>query len=182
MFLEIVLGAVLLGLSSSDHAYKIDDIPATYKELMPKEAKNYLNTLSKTDKAAIMEIAKNFAKYRSEEEALAALKAKAPELGDRVEEYRQNIQKRIDALGPEAKKYANDVVAMAHKIHVSIADGKKLTAADLKNSVQIEVDRYNELSEQARRELRMQFPIIHSFVKGEKMQKMIKKWLTGTRL
>ncbi|KAK6016804.1 nematode fatty acid retinoid binding protein [Ostertagia ostertagi] len=110
---------------------------------MPKEAKNFLTSLSKSDKAAIMEIAKNCAKYNTEEEALAALKEKAPELGERVEKIHDTLKKRIEALGPEAKHYVKEIIAVARKIHASIAEGKKLTAVDLKEYAQKEIERYN---------------------------------------
>ncbi|PIO65952.1 nematode fatty acid retinoid binding protein [Teladorsagia circumcincta] len=141
MIRQVVLAAALLCLCSCDHAYTLDDIPAQYKELMPKEAKNFLTSLSKADKAAIMEIAKNAAQYNTEEEALEALKVKAPELGARVEKIYDTMKKRIEALGPEAKHYVKEIMAVARKIHDSIAEGKKLIAADLKEAAHKEIER-----------------------------------------
>ncbi|PIO69002.1 nematode fatty acid retinoid binding protein, partial [Teladorsagia circumcincta] len=134
--------------------------------LMPKEAKNFLSSLSKADKAAIMEIAKNAAKYNTEEEALEALKVKAPELGARVEQLHGILKKRIEALGPEAKHYVKEIMAVARKIHDSIAEGKKLTAADLKGYAHKEIERYNGLPESSKKELQRAFPLVASFLKS----------------
>ncbi|KAK6061262.1 nematode fatty acid retinoid binding protein [Cooperia oncophora] len=182
MFRQLLLVAALVCLSYGDHAYTLDDIPPQFKELMPANVKNFLNGLSVTDKAAIMEIAKNCAKYKTEEEALDALKAKAPELGARVEKFHDMFREKYDALQPEAKEYVKEVIAVGRKIHASIAEGKKITVADLKENAQKEVERYRLLSEPAKKEIRRAFPVITSFFKSRREDPDIDKEVDGQTL
>ncbi|KAK5976157.1 hypothetical protein GCK32_000519, partial [Trichostrongylus colubriformis] len=179
---RIVLVAALVCTAFGDHAYTIDDIPVEYKQLMPVEVKNFLSSLSVTDKAAIMELAKNCAKYNTEEEALAALKVKAPELGTKVEKLHAIFKAKIDSLGPEAKQYVKEVITIARKIHASITEGKKLTAADLKENTQKEIERYQALSEQAKEELQTQFHLVASFFRSKREDSEIDEELDDEEL
>ncbi|PIO53853.1 nematode fatty acid retinoid binding protein, partial [Teladorsagia circumcincta] len=70
-------------------------------ELIPKEAKDFLGGLTDSDKAVLKDIAKDYAKYKNEEEALAALKEKSPELGAKAEKLHEMVKGKIEALNDE---------------------------------------------------------------------------------
>ncbi|EYC30405.1 hypothetical protein Y032_0005g2636 [Ancylostoma ceylanicum] len=159
-------------------------------ELIPKEAKDFLTGLSDADKAVLKDIAKNYASYKNEDEALAALKEKSPELGEKAEKLHAMVKGKIDALGDEAKAFAKEVrkaieveksqeiidflqiIAGARKIQAQVVAGNKPNLAELKEKAQSAINKYKALSDGAKEDLQKQFPILTSVFKNEKFQKM----------
>ncbi|VDO07679.1 unnamed protein product [Haemonchus placei] len=69
--------------------HSLKNIPAEYREFIPREARDFLNGLTHSDKADLKETAKDYATYKNEDEALAALKEKSSELGAKAEKRAQ---------------------------------------------------------------------------------------------
>ncbi|ETN71476.1 hypothetical protein RB195_011846 [Necator americanus] len=172
MFRQIAAIAAFLCLTYAAPFTSIEDIPAEYRELIPKEAKDFLTGLSDADKAVLKDIAKNYATYKNEDEALAALKAKSPELGEKAEKLHAMVKGKVDALGDEAKAFAKEIIAGARKIQAQVVAGNKPNLAELKEKAQSAINKYKALSDAAKEDLQKQFPILTSVFKNEKFQKM----------
>ncbi|KAE9418042.1 hypothetical protein Angca_003534 [Angiostrongylus cantonensis] len=125
MIFNIVALTAFLCLASAAPFNSIEDIPPEYRELIPKEAKDFLTGLSDADKEVLRGIAKNYATYKNEDEVLTALKAKSPELGAKAEKLHNMIKEKVDALGDEAKAFAKEMIKGARKIQASVVAGNK---------------------------------------------------------
>ncbi|RCN29335.1 nematode fatty acid retinoid binding protein [Ancylostoma caninum] len=181
MIRQVVAIAAFLCLAYAAPFTSIEDIPAEYRgkflmkpcsSLIPKEAKDFLTGLSDADKAVLKDIAKNYASYKNEDEALAALKEKSPELGEKAEKLHAMVKGKIDALGDEAKAFAKEIIAGARKIQAQVVAGNKPNLAELKEKAQSAINKYKALSDGAKEDLQKQFPILTSVFKNEKFQKM----------
>ncbi|WKX92179.1 hypothetical protein Q1695_010310 [Nippostrongylus brasiliensis] len=155
-------------LASASPISSIEDIPAEYGELIPKEAKEFLTGLSDADKAVVKDIAKNYATYKNEDEALAAPKEKSPELEAKAEKLHKMVKDKIDALGEEAKAFAKEIIAGDRKIQASVVAGNKPNLAELKEKAQKAIEKYKALSDNVKDDLQKQFPILTSVFKNEK--------------
>ncbi|VDM57585.1 unnamed protein product [Angiostrongylus costaricensis] len=164
MIFNIVALAAFLCLASAAPFNSIEDIPPEYRELIPKEAKDFLTGLSDADKEVLKGIAKNYATYKNEDEVLAALKAKSPELGAKAEKLHNMIKEKVDALGDEAKAFAKEG---ARKIQASVVAGNKPNLTELKEKAQTAINKYKALSDDAKEDLAKHFPILTSVFKSE---------------
>ncbi|KAJ1362693.1 hypothetical protein KIN20_022344 [Parelaphostrongylus tenuis] len=156
----------------------IEDIPQEYRDMIPKEAKDFLTGLSDKDKEALKDVAKNYATYKNEDEALAALKAKSPELGEKAEKLHTMVKDKVNALGDEAKAFAKEVIKGARKIQASVVAGNKPNLTELKEKAQSALNKYNALSDEAKEDLAKHFPILTSIFKSDKFQKITETMLS----
>ncbi|VDO57770.1 unnamed protein product [Haemonchus placei] len=172
MIRQLATLAIVAAIAFAAPFNSLEDIPPEYRELIPKEAKDFLNGLTDSDKAVLKEIAKDYAKYKNEDEALAALKEKSPELGAKAEKLHEMVKGKIDALNDEAKAFAKEIIAGARKIQAAVVAGNKPNLAELKEKAQKAIEKYKALSDPAKEDLQKQFPILTSVFKNEKFQKM----------
>ncbi|KAF8356817.1 hypothetical protein PRIPAC_91812 [Pristionchus pacificus] len=156
----------------------IDDVPAEYKDLIPAQAKEFLTGLTDEDKKVLKEIAANYASYKNEDEALNALKEKSPALYEKAEKLGAYLKEKLDALNPEAKKFAEEIFGDARKIQAQVVAGNKPSIAELKDKVIEIVGKFEALSAEAKADIEKQFPITASIVKNEKFQELYKKFVT----
>ncbi|RCN26982.1 nematode fatty acid retinoid binding protein [Ancylostoma caninum] len=154
-------------------AFKFEDIPEEYRELVPPEAKLFLTSLSDADKAALKEVYQNQAKYKTPEEIVEALKKASPALGARAEKFIATIRKKIAALNPEAQAFAKDMVASARKIRAQYYTGNKPSRAELKQAALGVIKKYNALSADAKADFKKQFPILSRILSDEKIVKRL---------
>uniref|UniRef100_A0A0K0CWC8 Fatty-acid and retinol-binding protein 1 n=1 Tax=Angiostrongylus cantonensis TaxID=6313 RepID=A0A0K0CWC8_ANGCA len=178
MIFNIVALTAFLCLASAAPFNSIEDIPPEYRELIPKEAKDFLTGLSDADKEVLRGIAKNYATYKNEDEVLTALKAKSPELGAKAEKLHNMIKEKVDALGDEAKAFAKEMIKGARKIQASVVAGNKPNLTELKEKAQTAINKYKALSDDAKEDLAKHFPILTSVFKSEKFQKITEQLLT----
>ncbi|CAD6190476.1 unnamed protein product [Caenorhabditis auriculariae] len=168
---------VLLAVCASAAIESINDIPAEYRELIPEEAREFLTSLTDADKVVIKDIAKNFASYKNEEEALNALKAKSPSLGAKAEKLHQMVKQKVEALSPEAKAFAKEIIAGARKLEAQIVAGKKPNLEELKAKANTAIAKYKDLSEDAKADLQNHFPILTKLMKNQAFQKLAEGFL-----
>ncbi|KJH45547.1 nematode fatty acid retinoid binding protein [Dictyocaulus viviparus] len=196
MIRQTVIIAAFLCIVYAAPFESIEDIPAEYREMMPKEAKEFLTGLSEDDKKVLKDIAKNYATYKNEDEkcyrflnsfcfkVLAALKEKSPELGAKAEKLHIMVKEKVESLGDEAKAFAKEVLCFvkmikgARKIQASVVAGNKPNLAELKEKAQTAINKYKALSDGAKEDLQKHFPILTSFFKSEKFQKMAESLMT----
>ncbi|GMR40115.1 hypothetical protein PMAYCL1PPCAC_10310 [Pristionchus mayeri] len=177
MFRSIALLALVAVCAFAAPFNSIDDVPAEYKDLIPAQAKEFLTGLTEDDKKILKEVASNYANYKTEQEALDALKAKSPALFEKAEKLHNLLKEKIDALGAEAKKFAEEVIGEARKIQAAIVAGNKPSLDELKAKVVSGVEKFKALSPEAKADIEKQFPITASVFKNEKFQEIAKKLL-----
>ncbi|KIH63970.1 nematode fatty acid retinoid binding protein [Ancylostoma duodenale] len=182
------VAAFIVFLCFACAAPRIEDIPVEYRgeplttfqcvmslvhseinrsEFFPKEVREFYTGLSEGDKDIIRDIAKKYASYKDEEESLAALKQKSPELGARVEKIQAVVKGRIEAMGDEAKAFAKEVIASARRIHAQVVAGEKPSTVEIKEKLQSAIDKYNALSDAAKEDLQRRCPHIASVFKSK---------------
>ncbi|KAL6725999.1 hypothetical protein Aduo_008013 [Ancylostoma duodenale] len=173
------VAAFIVFLCFACAAPRIEDIPVEYREFFPKEVREFYTGLSEGDKDIIRDIAKKYASYKDEEESLAALKQKSPELGARVEKIQAVVKGRIEAMGDEAKAFAKEVIASARRIHAQVVAGEKPSTVEIKEKLQSAIDKYNALSDAAKEDLQRRCPHIASVFKNVKLKMMAENQVTG---
>ncbi|VDN24615.1 unnamed protein product, partial [Cylicostephanus goldi] len=147
MIRQVAAVVALVCLAHAAPFTSIDDIPQEYRELIPKEAKEFLTGLSDADKMVLKDIAKDYSKFKNEDEALAALKQKSPELGEKAAKLHQMVKTKVDALGDEAKAFAKEsfclqIIDGARKLQAQVVAGNKPNLAELKEKAQSAINKY----------------------------------------
>ncbi|GMR40100.1 hypothetical protein PMAYCL1PPCAC_10296 [Pristionchus mayeri] len=155
----------------------IDEVPAEYKELIPEQAKDFVTGLTDEDKKVLKEVAANYANYKTPQEAIDALKEKSPALAEKAEKLHAFLQEKVNALGPDAKAFVEEVIAEARKIHAAIIAGNKPSLEELKAKALEGFKLYKALSDDAKADLEKHFPITASVFKNEKFQELAKKYI-----
>ncbi|EPB71523.1 nematode fatty acid retinoid binding protein [Ancylostoma ceylanicum] len=107
MFWRIVATVVVLWIALGS-ALDLGKIPAQHKELVPGELKHFVTNLSDADVAVLVELNRNSTQYNSEEEIMAALKAKSPSTAAKIEKLQALVDSKVAALEPEAKTFAEE--------------------------------------------------------------------------
>ncbi|GMT17324.1 hypothetical protein PFISCL1PPCAC_8621 [Pristionchus fissidentatus] len=177
MLRSVALLAFVAAVALAAPFNSIDDVPAEYKDLIPAQAKEFLTGLTEDDKKILKEVAANYASYKSEDEAMAALKEKSPALFEKAEKLHNLLKSKIDLLGEEAKKFAKEIIGEARAIQAAVVSGTKPTLEELKAKVLSGVEKYKALSAEAKADLEKQFPITATVFKNEKFQELAKKLL-----
>ncbi|RCN37173.1 nematode fatty acid retinoid binding protein [Ancylostoma caninum] len=177
MIRQVAAFAVFLCLVCG--APSIEDIPPEYRDFFPKEIREFFNGLSDAEKAIIKDVSKNYASYKNEEESLAALKKKSPELGAKAEKLHSTVKGHIEAMGGEAKAFAKEVIAGARKIHAQVIIGEKPSPAEIKENLQSVIDKYNALSDAAKEDLEKQCPHFVSVFENVKSKMMAETQATS---
>lgn len=78
-------------------------------EFLPDEAKDFYADLTEQDKNDLKEIALKHEDYKTEDDALNALKAKNEKLYNKAIALRNLVKEKIDALDAEAKTFVEAV-------------------------------------------------------------------------
>ncbi|GMS87336.1 hypothetical protein PENTCL1PPCAC_9511, partial [Pristionchus entomophagus] len=177
MYRSVALLAFVAAAALAAPFNSIDDVPAEYKDLIPAQAKEFLTGLTEDDKKVLKEVAANYANYKSEDDVLAALKEKSPELAAKAEKLHNLLKEKIDALGDEAKTFAKEVIGEARKIQAAAISGNKPSLEELKKKIVDGVEKFKALSPEAKADIEKQFPITASVFKNEKFQEIAKKLL-----
>ncbi|KAL6725428.1 hypothetical protein Aduo_007482 [Ancylostoma duodenale] len=154
-------------------AFKFEDIPEQYRELVPPELKLFITSLSDADKAALKEVYQNRAKYKTTDEIMEALKKASPALGAKVEKFIATIRKKIAALNPEAQAFAKDILLSAREIRAQCYIGNKPSRAELKQAALEVINKYKAMSADGKADFKKQFPILSRIFSDEKIIKRI---------
>ncbi|CAB3401335.1 unnamed protein product [Caenorhabditis bovis] len=156
---------------------KLEDIPAEYRSLIPSEVAEHLKSLTKEDKEILKEVAKGYKDYKTEDDFLAALKLKSPELHEKATKLHKLIKDKVDGLNDEAKKFVKEAIAEGRKIHAQYLAGEKPSLDTLKGIAKKHIDGYKALSQEAKDSIAAQFPILTGFFKNEKVQALAGQYI-----
>ncbi|CAI5445551.1 unnamed protein product [Caenorhabditis angaria] len=151
----------------------VEDIPAEYKSLIPKEVLDHLTGITAEEKAAIKELAAEHKTFKDETEFLAALKTKSPSLAEKVAKLQALLEAKYAELDESAKALIKKVVAKGRELHQDYLAGKKPSLETLKNLAAGYITDYKNLSDDSKATIEKNFPILTNFFKNEKVQALI---------
>ncbi|KHJ93483.1 nematode fatty acid retinoid binding protein [Oesophagostomum dentatum] len=166
MLRQLAFIAILLFASS--YGFKFTDIPEEFREMMPPELKAFLTGLSDADKAILKEVMKSKSSFQSEDEIVAAIKAKSADLGARVDKIHSLWKEKIAALGPEAQAFAKESMKRGLEIRTKYFADSNPNKAVLKQAALAVIKKFRALSDEAKADYKKQFPIIGGFLSNDK--------------
>ncbi|KAK0418799.1 hypothetical protein QR680_013779 [Steinernema hermaphroditum] len=170
LLLIVAIQAVPLPFGGS-----IDKIPADIKALIPKEVVEFYKGLTPEDKQIIKELGAKAKEFKSEQEAIEALKAKSESLYNRAKVIYDLVKSKVDALQPEANTFIKTTIAAVRALRP--ADGKSYDIPKVKETAKTIIGNYQALSAEAKADLQGQFPQITALIKNEKIKKIAKSLL-----
>ncbi|CEF68237.1 Nematode fatty acid retinoid binding family-containing protein [Strongyloides ratti] len=152
-----------------------DAIPEQFRDVIPEEVKNFYTSLTEEDKAVIVDWAKGHEGYATEDEALQALKGKSENLYEKAMAAKDLLLSRINALKPEAKEFLTSTYETLKSLRP--ATGTKPDIALIKKTAMSVYEKFNALSEEAKEDLKTQFPKTAAILQNEKIQKLAKGFI-----
>ncbi|KHJ99246.1 nematode fatty acid retinoid binding protein [Oesophagostomum dentatum] len=170
MLRQIAFIAVLLLMS---YGFKFTDIPEEFREMMPPAVKVFLAGLSDADKAILKEVVKSKTDFQSEDEIAAAVKAKSPDLGARVEKINALWKEKIAALGPEAQAFAKESLKSGLRIRTKYFADSNPDKATVKKAALAIVKKFQALSDEAKADFKKQFPHIGGVLSNDMIVKRL---------
>ncbi|KAK6058643.1 nematode fatty acid retinoid binding protein, partial [Cooperia oncophora] len=149
-------------------------------ELVPDNITSFLKGLKESDIAILKEVAANYEnQHETEDQAIAEIKKKSPELGEKVESLHKMILDKVNALNPEAKEFALEMYRIVRKLHTKSIAGQKITAKEITDQAQQVIEKFKALPTAAQEDLKKQFPItVHAFT-SKKINKMVARLLVN---
>ncbi|KAK0418800.1 hypothetical protein QR680_013779 [Steinernema hermaphroditum] len=157
LLLIVAIQAVPLPFGGS-----IDKIPADIKALIPKEVVEFYKGLTPEDKQIIKELGAKAKEFKSEQEAIEALKAKSESLYNRAKVIYDLVKSKTTIAAVRALRPA---------------DGKSYDIPKVKETAKTIIGNYQALSAEAKADLQGQFPQITALIKNEKIKKIAKSLL-----
>ncbi|CAJ0598487.1 unnamed protein product [Cylicocyclus nassatus] len=148
---------------------KVDDSPPDIIELIPKELRDFVNSLTDADKVVLAEIRRN-ATFLNEEQGMAALEIRSPSLAAKIREFQTLVGGKIDALIPEAQAFAKDIFLNAPGRQ---QEGLRPSRIHMTKKMLDIMDRYGRLSDAAKLNFQTQFPFLAQIYANEKLRKVL---------
>ncbi|VDM81240.1 unnamed protein product [Strongylus vulgaris] len=108
----------------------------------------------------------NYAKYKSEEEFLEALKEKSLSLHKKLSKFQAFIKSKIDSLQDEAKRFVEAMLADLSALTTQILAGGKLPLEGIKKTAKGHVSEFEKLSDTAKEDLKKKLPKLTSYFTG----------------
>ncbi|KAE9420042.1 hypothetical protein Angca_005671, partial [Angiostrongylus cantonensis] len=156
---------------------KYEDIPQQYREIIPEKVAEHLKSITPEERKVLTELVKDYAKYKDEDEFMAALKEKSESLHEKAKKLHDMLKEKIDALGDEAKEFVKKLNASARKFHAELLAGMKPSLEELKTEARKHLEEFEKLSDAAKDDFKKQFPILTSVFTNEKAQEMVEKYV-----
>jgi len=148
-------------------------------KIVTKEHEDNLSRKRKflEDKAALKDVALRYKEFKSEDEALDALKAKSPSTYEKVIKLHTYVKEKIDKLAPEAKEFVTEVTSAARKLHRDHLAGVPINLEEVKTQAVKFIEKYRALPESAKESFKTEFPILSGVVKNEKFQTIAQQYV-----
>uniref|UniRef100_A0A1I7Z5A7 Fatty-acid and retinol-binding protein 1 n=1 Tax=Steinernema glaseri TaxID=37863 RepID=A0A1I7Z5A7_9BILA len=158
---------------------QLSKIPADIKALLPTEVVDFYKSLTDEDRVVIKDLIAQAKEFKSEEEAINALKEKSESLYTRAKAVFDVVKAKIDALDTEAKTFIKETVAVVRSFRP--VAGKMPTVQKVKELAHATVAKYQALSAEAKADLQGQFPQITKLLQNKLVQNLAKKHLAKTQ-
>ncbi|KAJ1356650.1 hypothetical protein KIN20_014387 [Parelaphostrongylus tenuis] len=166
-FFALLLMYAMAYPSTEKMIEKYEDIPPQYRELIPEKVAEHLKAITAEERKILSELVKDYAKYKDEDEFLAALKEKSESLYEKAKTLHDFLKEKVDALGDEAKEFVKKLNATARKFHAELLAGVKPSLEELKTEAKKYLEEFEKLSDQAKEDFKKQFPILTSVLNSE---------------
>ncbi|VDM78235.1 unnamed protein product [Strongylus vulgaris] len=159
---------VTLSFLTAVFSFKFTDIPEEYRELMPKEAKEFMSGLSDDDKAILKEVFTSSINLENQDAVVAEVTKKSADLGAKVV---AEVTKKSADLGARVKKIKEmcdkKLLASALKIRSKYFADANPSKAILKEAAMGVIEKYKKLSDAAKEDFKSQFPVITAVLTNE---------------
>ncbi|CAJ0580975.1 unnamed protein product, partial [Mesorhabditis spiculigera] len=167
---RLVAVVLLAGVALCAPIENFDDIPSQYKDLIPPEVADHLKSLTADDKKAIKAVALRYSEFKTEDEAMEALKKENEGTWEKAQKLHKFVQEKVDKLAPSAKEFVTEVLAATRKLHSQVISGVKPNLEELKGQAKSFIEKYQALPEEAKASFREHFPITAGLVKNDKFK------------
>ncbi|RCN39604.1 nematode fatty acid retinoid binding protein [Ancylostoma caninum] len=141
------------------------EIPEQYKKLL-SHATKHLSKFTPEEKEKLKDFAKKVLVWM-----MAKAKAKLSKKGEVIKKI---LEKKVKALGDEAKGYITKRLEEAYKFHKAVMAGEKPKPEEIKKWAENTISSYKALSEDAKKDIAKQFPIAVALAKNEKVREIVK--------
>jgi hypothetical protein len=131
-----------------------NSITSKIEEIIPKDARRFYNELSSEDKAVLEDVVKNGNKFETTDALLDNIKGRSSILYDKAVGLIGGFKESLDSLGAEARKFVDDTIDRLREL------GTNITIDKIKSELLNAADRYQQLSADAREDLKNAFPIV----------------------
>lgn len=152
-------------------------IPYAYKEFLPAEVTEFYSAMTYEERAIVRQIARDHAKYETEEQALEALKARSEKLYTKAVELRQLLKTKLDALNPAAKAFIDKIVEEIKALKPK--GDERPDWAELRKKANEIIEQYRSLSEEAKESLKANFPKLTGIIQNGRFQQLAHVLLRG---
>ncbi|KAK6056503.1 nematode fatty acid retinoid binding protein [Cooperia oncophora] len=155
------------------------DVPPELAAAMPKEVRDFVQGLTPNDIAILRDVAENYSRYKTEDAAIAAIRARSPQLGDQVARIHKMIEDKMNSLSPPAKAFAREMYRITRRIHTEAVIGKKPDIAAITSTAQKAIAQFNQLPKPVQQELKRTFPATVRAFTSKKVHKMLARMLAS---
>uniref|UniRef100_A0AC34PUA9 Fatty-acid and retinol-binding protein 1 n=1 Tax=Panagrolaimus sp. JU765 TaxID=591449 RepID=A0AC34PUA9_9BILA len=131
-----------------------NNINSKVEELIPKDARKFYNELSSEDKEILKDVVENGQKFATVDALLDNIKTRSSILYDKANSIIKEFNDSLDSLGPEAKKFVDDLIAHIRQLSPSIGINQA------KEELFAIIERFKKLDPTSREELKNAFPVV----------------------
>jgi hypothetical protein len=146
---------VIVGASANDiFLNQKNSITSKIEELIPKDARRFYNELSSEDREVLQDVVQNGNKFPTTDALLDNIKGRSSILYDKAVRLIGGFREALDSLGPDARKFVDDTIDRLRNL------GTNITIDKIKSEFLNAADRYQQLSADAREDLKNAFPMV----------------------
>ena len=176
-YFNVLIFAALLAAvySNTLPALDLNSIPEEYRDMVPPEVKTFYDELTEEDKQVLKEIAGRHDEFKTDEDALNALKEKSEKLYTKASELRNLVKERIAKLTPEAKTFVDTIIEKMKALRPKKDEKPNLN--ELRKEANEIIEKFKALSDEAKESLKTNFPKITGVIQNEKFQKLAQSLL-----
>uniref|UniRef100_A0A914EE56 Fatty-acid and retinol-binding protein 1 n=1 Tax=Acrobeloides nanus TaxID=290746 RepID=A0A914EE56_9BILA len=158
-------------MAQGDFDFK--NIEDQVQDLIPAEAKKFLNSLTAEDRNVLKDIANKSSQYSTVDDVLNELKTRSSTLYEKAVGVVKFFRDTLDSLSPSARKFVEDTI---QQLHGFVRDGT-INIEKIKSEINKIVQRYLALDDDTKDELKNAFPIVSTIVHNAIFQTMAQSLL-----
>ncbi|UMM35643.1 hypothetical protein L5515_008171 [Caenorhabditis briggsae] len=151
-----------------------------HKDILPSEVVEAYKDLSGDEKEKVKDVFKNYKDFKNEDQLIAALKEKSPELGEKAEKLQAKLQKKINGMSEEPKAFIQELIAGGRGLYARSVNGEKISSSEIKLLIETQAASYKALKPEDKEELKKNFSGVAKFMEDDKVQTLISKLLEKT--
>ncbi|CAJ0598237.1 unnamed protein product [Cylicocyclus nassatus] len=142
-------------------------------ELLPVEAKEIINNLNDKEITVLTEVGSATASD-SEEEFVAEVTKKSPELGAKIKKVNDMMDKKIATLKPEGQAFTKKIMDFV-EMSKYFDNPKEASPSAVKDLTLGVIEKYKTLSDNAKEDIKKEFPALAAFLTSEETVKRLQE-------